>query len=319
MSDTEVQSEGEINSRIAAALGGDDGPSTQEPVPPAPDDSSADPVDNEGVEPSQPEEAAEDQQPEESTDEQFEELEHLGKTYEVPASLKKAFEANRALATKASQTSSQAQALLEQVSAQAQFFQAEAQFRTYAEQEMKEKVRLEGVIEQYKQLDWYKMSTEEYAEHRRNRDILAEQLAETDKKLNGKYNEYSHWRSNQQSEVIARGQDYLNKVIPNFNAEQTKLAIAQQAVAVGFTKDEIANMADPRVVVALHKAAKWDKLQAQKPGVNQRVSKAPPISRPGAQSSNNSNTAVKDKALRARLKTTGNVNDAAALLLSRMR
>jgi hypothetical protein len=90
-------------------------------------------------------------------------------------------------------------------------------------------------------------------------------------------------------------------------------------MALGYTQDEVSNMEDPRLVVALHKAAQWDRLQAQKPLAQQKVTKAATVSKPGASTPANSTTAVREKALRARLKQTGNVNDAAALLASRMR
>lgn len=308
--------------RIAAFLGG----STPAPAPkaasPAAEATVEKPVsqepDDEAVAAEDGTEPAEQQQADDG-EEPFEELTHLDKTYEVPASLKKAFEENRAMATRSAQAAKQAEALAQQVNAQAQFIQAETQFQKYAETEMSEKVRLEAVLNQYKKLDWYAMSPEQYAENRRNRDILAEQLSDVEKTLEGKRQEYQGWRTQQYQEVVNSGKEYLRKVIPNYSSDDVLMSIAQQAISVGFSQAEVANMTDPRLVVALHKAAQWDKLQSGKSLAQKKVGKATPVVKPGASTSSNSTTAVREKALRARLKQTGNVNDMAALLIHKMR
>lgn len=306
--------------RLVALLGGGpkQEPATPEPAAPADDLAVETPeveAAPEGIEAATEEDAP---QPEEAG-EAFEELEHLGKTYEVPVSLKKAFEENRAMATRASQTAKQAETLLEHVNAQAQLIQAETQFSKFAESEMSEKARLEGVLAQYKKLDWYQMTPEQYAENRRNRDILAEQLQDVEKALGEKRDQYEGWRQQQRNEMLSKGAEYLQKVIPNYTSDTTRTRIAQEAVALGYTQREIAELADPRLVVALHKAAQWDALQAQKPAAQNKIAKAPAVVKPGASTSQNTSTAVREKALRARLKQTGNVNDAAALLMTRMR
>jgi len=252
-------------------------------------------------------------------EEAFDELEHLGKTYEVPVSLKKAFEENRSLATKSAQSAKAAETLAAQLHIKAQLLDAETQFNRYAESEITEKARLEGVLGQYKKLDWYGMAPEQYAENRRNRDILAEQLEDVKSTLSKKRGEYDGWRMQQGREVLNRGVEYLQKVIPNFQADETRSRIAQTAKGLGYTDEEVGNLHDPRLVVALHKAAQWDRLQANKPQATNKAGKAPPVARSGSNVSANNAAVAKQNALRARVKKSGDLKDVAALLETRLR
>ena len=113
--------------------------------------------------------------------------------------------------------------------------------------------------------------------------------------------------------------EYLQKVIPNFQADETRQRIASTAKVLGYTDEEVASLNDPRLVVALHKAAQWDRLQANKPQATNKAGKAPPVTRPGSNTTANNAAVAKQNALRARLKKSGDLKDVAALLESRMR
>lgn len=304
--------------RMVNLLGGATEPAEQQAAE-SPADEVAQPAadDTSEVSTEAPDQAAEEQ-PAEDT-EPLEELVHLDKTYEVPASLKKAFEENRAMATRSAQAAKQAEALFAHINAQAQVVEAESKFKEWAATEIGEKDRLEAILSQYKKLDWYGMSPEQYQEHRRNRDIVAEQLDDAKKAVDGKKSQFDSWKKQRVDEVIAKGQEYLTKVIPNFAAEDTRINIAKQAVSLGFTKEELASNSDPRFIVALHKAAQWDRAQANKSVVANKVSKAAPAVKAGSSNASNNSAVAKEKALRARLKQTGSLNDAAALLLQRTR
>lgn len=248
-------------------------------------------------------------------DEPFEELDHLGKTYEVPVSLKKAFEENRAMATKASQTAKQAETLLQHVNAQAQLIQAEAQFAEYAKPEMSERAQLDAVIKQYRNaLADPSLDRDLRMDYMGKMEAFKAQLEQVQAKIDEKQGQYKSWRSQQRQQMLNAGQEYLHKVIPSFAQDQTKLSIAQQAAQLGYTQDEISNMEDPRLVHALHKAAQWDRLQATKPQASSKTGKAPPVARPGSNNSANNAAVAQQNALRARLKKSGDYKDAAALL-----
>ena len=100
---------------------------------------------------------------------------------------------------------------------------------------------------------------------------------------------------------------------------QENIAMAQTIRGLGISEQEFkTRFADPRIIAAVHKAAKWDALQAGKPKAMETAKGAPPVVKPGA-STGNQSAATKDKALRARLAKSGDLKDAAALLYTRMR
>ncbi len=65
--------------------------------------------------------------------------------------------------------------------------------------------------------------------------------------------------------------------------ESENVAMAHQAQALGFQMAELqGRFADPRVLHAIYKAAKWDALQASKGSAAQKTAKAGPFIKPGA-------------------------------------
>lgn len=74
----------------------------------------------------------------------------------------------------------------------------------------------------------------------------------------------------------------IRQRVPNITQEEN-LAMARQVESLGFTVDELqSRFADPRILHALYKAAKYDSLQQAKPNAMKAVSKAPPVVKPGS-------------------------------------
>jgi len=307
-----------IESRLEAYFGGTPNePATPAPAPvadgPAVETPSTDDV-PEGVDP-----AAEAVAEQPEGEEPFEELDHLGKVYEVPVSLKKAFEENRAMATKASQLAKSYEPLAAQVAIQAQLLQAEAQFYQHAAPEIQETTKLEAIARQYRDALRSPLEPQVRADYRDQLEQITYQLEDAKGKLTAKRQQFDQWRSQAKQEALAKGQEYLSRVVPNFGADETKQRIAQTALSLGYTHEEVARLEDPRLVVALHKAAQWDRLQASKPATQNRVAKAAPIVRAAGSDSQRTEAQSKHVAARARLKKTGSLDDFAAALLTRMR
>ncbi len=106
----------------------------------------------------------------------------------------------------------------------------------------------------------------------------------------------------------------LLKAMPEWS-DKTKRDAAQAQIvdyalnSLGLTPDEVNDIFDHRVVVALSKAAKWDALQAKKPAVQAKVD-AVKTAKPG--SANGQRTPVSDLTRsKQRLAKTGSVQDAA--------
>jgi Tfp pilus assembly protein PilN len=125
----------------------------------------------------------------------------------------------------------------------------------------------------------------------------------------------SHQQIQLQKHIQAE-QAKLVEAIPEFKddvkAEVIRRDIRNYAKAQGFTDQELSQVYDSRAVLALYKAAQYDKLMAGKGVTSKKVANAPKTIRPGTsnpQSSENE-TAKKD---RAALRQSGNKKDAARL------
>lgn len=113
-------------------------------------------------------------------------------------------------------------------------------------------------------------------------------------------------------DLIKTNHNTLSQHIPDWSDDNHRHALLKFGGRYGFKPNEIQS-ASPAEVILLHKAMKYDELTAQTPDVRNRVKKAPKVQKPGAKSrgnaANQSLIAAKKK-----LKQTGSVEDAAAVL-----
>ena len=108
----------------------------------------------------------------------------------------------------------------------------------------------------------------------------------------------------------------LIEAIPEFKddvkAEVVRRDIRNYAKSIGFTDQELSQVYDSRAVLALYKAAQYDKLMANKGAATKKVATAPKTIRPGTSNPQSSeNEAIKKE--RAKLRQTGNKKDAVRL------
>lgn len=97
-------------------------------------------------------------------------------------------------------------------------------------------------------------------------------------------------------------------------AKKESGAITDFLGSVGYTQQEISNLMDPRAVQIAEDAMKYRALMARKTAVDKKVAKAPKVQKPGAAKDA---SAVKNEAIKAakdRLRRSGSVRDAAALI-----
>ena len=146
---------------------------------------------------------------------------------------------------------------------------------------------------------------------------------ERDKQLQAVQMERQRVQQEQQSYTQAQLQKHIQaeqaklvEAIPEFKddvkAEVIRRDIRNYAKAQGFSDQELSQVYDSRAVLALYKAAQYDKLMAGKGVTSKKVANAPKTIRPGTsnpQSSENE-TVKKD---RAALRQSGNKKDAARL------
>jgi hypothetical protein len=116
--------------------------------------------------------------------------------------------------------------------------------------------------------------------------------------------------------IVAEEQQKLAQAIPEFadpqKGETVRGEIRTYAKQLGFTDQELAQVYDSRAVLTLWKAAQYDKLLSQKPGVQKKVAEAPKVLKPGtSRPVNTEEMAIRDQ--RKVLKKTGKTRDAAAI------
>ena len=97
-------------------------------------------------------------------------------------------------------------------------------------------------------------------------------------------------------------------------------AMLRTVESLGITPQEFkSRFADPRIIAAVHKAAKWDSLQASKPNAVKTANLAPPVVKPGASKGPSQAADKRYQDTRQSLKKSGSVEDAAKLFLLRGR
>jgi hypothetical protein len=146
---------------------------------------------------------------------------------------------------------------------------------------------------------------------------------ERDKQLQAVQMERQRVQQEQQSYTQAQLQKHIQaeqaklvEAIPEFKddvkAEVVRRDIRNYAKSQGFTDKELSQVYDSRAVLALYKAAQYDKLMANKGATSKKVATAPKTIRPGTSNPQSSdNEALKKE--RAALRQSGNKKDAVRL------
>lgn len=151
---------------------------------------------------------------------------------------------------------------------------------------------------------------------------MAEKM-ERDKQLQAVQMEKQRVQQEQQSHQQAQLQKHIQaeqaklvEAIPEFKddvkAEVIRRDIRNYAKAQGFTDQELSQVYDSRAVLALYKAAQYDKLMANKGVTSKKVANAPKTIRPGTSNPQSSDNETFKKE-RAVLRQSGNKKDAVRL------
>jgi hypothetical protein len=151
---------------------------------------------------------------------------------------------------------------------------------------------------------------------------VAEQ-AEREKQLSAVRAEQQRIAQQQQAEHQEKLQAHLQaeaaklaEAIPEMSdqakSQAVKTDIRNYAKSIGFTDQELAQVYDSRAVLALYKAAQYDKLVAGKQDATKKVAQAPKMLKPGSFTPEAKETEA-EKRLRVQLKKSGSKSDAARL------
>lgn len=129
-------------------------------------------------------------------------------------------------------------------------------------------------------------------------------------------------QAERQKEIAAKEYDALVTAIPEWIDESVRNKEANEVFTklrdLGFSDAELANMSDHRMFVIARKAMMLDRIKSQ--DIEAKKVKTPPkTQQPGTAKDSDTRQNSETKALRARVKQTGNMQDAAKLLRTLMK
>ena len=298
----------DIQGRMSSFFGG---PPEVAPQP------EAEPPEAQTAEPAEADEAEPNEYEAEPADDLVEIELDDGEKYRVPPKLKDRVMADKDYTVKTQELAVQRKAIEDK----AQYIEAREKLSEALRADMDEVQRLEYQRKQYEGLDWsalYNADPGNAMRLRDQRDELAREIQQKSATLQQKMQrgqEILSQHAEKQWEIAVEGaKQRIGKVTPAEDA-----AMLEQVRALGFDAAEIkSKLADSRILLAIHKAAKWDALQKAKPGAVATAQKAPPILKAGPVNPNAS-TDSREKALRQQVRKSGRVDDVARLLASRLR
>jgi hypothetical protein len=176
---------------------------------------------------------------------------------------------------------------------------------------------IDAQVQQYEALDWQRLEEEDPSRY----SVLAVKFIQLQKARDNAANavtaigeEINESRQKIVNEKRDEMDKALKKAIPGWG-EKLGTAITRYAIESGYTEQELRALTDPKVVVALDKARKFDALQkGAKDVIATKVKDAPPVLKPGAPRK----TDPKSDAM-ARLRKSNSLDDAASAFAARTR
>lgn len=208
---------------------------------------------------------------------EFLDVEYDGRTYQVPPELKDALMRQADYTQKTQALSNQRQGLDLQTQEFEQMLAARA-FMESTAQEQQQLAQFQMLEEQFNQLDWSAMSTDEMVRTKHQVDELAKEKQKVFEALNAKQGQFAQQQAQAKAQFLAQGEEYLSKSFGSWTSEM-KQDTAKYMLERGYPQEYVRSVADPRFVEAFHKAMKYDSLkQGQAKAV--KVAKDGPVIKP---------------------------------------
>ena len=207
---------------------------------------------------------------------------------------------------------------------------ANASLRTEHDQRLGELQKLTAVmiaeVENEPSVDWELLRDSDPGEYLREKETREARRSAIQKSLDAMQEEISRRESEDGEKQEIWRQDQIKAIYrekPEWQEPESGKAamseVTSYLVKSGYSEDEIGALDDARSILTVWRAAQWEKLQAQKPGVKKRLRLLPRTVRAGARDdaaslSKEKEQAERVNALRKNLSETGSVDDAAALI-----
>lgn len=255
-----------------------------------------------------------DGEPEEAdAAEKLVEVEYEGKTYEVPPEIEKAVLRQADYSRKMNEVGAKEKEAQQRIETADKLIEgAEKYAKVLAKTE-----QIDAQLAQFEGTDWARLEAENPAQASlMGLKVLQLQQAKTNAVSEGEKLQSQLDTERAKTNDAKRGEmvKALAKDLPGWGDELGQ-KITQYAISKGYSVDEIRSVTDPRWVIAMDRARKFDALQESKASIKAKAKDAPPVVKPGARRPAVSNV---DSAM-ARLKQSNSLEDAEAAFLARMR
>lgn len=304
---TEV-SPASVEDKLAAAFekaGLRDDPEPQEPV--EPDESEAVSAEQD-----------DDSEAEAQTDEpagDAEEVEFEGKAYTVPKEIKDALLRQKDYTQK---TQSVAE-LRRTIEEKAESVKVEAEFQKTHFDKVVQAHALNTQLQQFAQIDWAALPSADPARYlqldRQQRD-LQEAANRVNADIQQAAQQFNGQRQQAKQKAQAQCIEELKKTFKDFGPDLLN-KLDETGKSFGFSGEELASIADPRMVRVLHAAMQYKKLQGSKTLVDKKVQDAKPVQVKAARSAQTSQANAQILAAKSQMKKTGKTADVESFLAAR--
>lgn len=224
-------------------------------------------------------EAAEQPEPEstDSKEPDSEEVEWQGQKYLVPKELKSALMANADYTRKTQEVAS----IRSSLQAEREAFAMQQAVQQTVAPELQRLSTIDAQIAQIANQDWASMDTDTLVKSKHNLDVLKEHRENLANQISGKVNEYQEQIRGKLNESMQKGVEWLAKEIPNYSPAIAK-SLIEYAPNEGYSKEEVLQVTDPRMIKTLWKAQQWDNLQKSKGQIaDKKLPRVTPVLKPG--------------------------------------
>lgn len=212
-----------------------------------------------------------------------EEVDYEGKKYKVPKELKEAL-LRQADYTRKTQEIAEARRVLQMQQASVL---EEQTFQQAAIPHLAKMAALDDSINQYAQVDWQSLITNDPQEAQRHW-FTYQQMKDQRQTMQGQLAQmqalFQQRTSEAMSVLLERGAAELQRDIPNFTEVAPKM-IDYANKSYGISRQEIEAVTDPRYLKVLHKAYLYDQLHAKPSGEKQKPQPQTPVTNIKARSS----------------------------------
>lgn len=183
------------------------------------------------------------------------------------------------------------------------------------------------LMHEYSATNWEQLKADDLTQFMLKQNEFGKRQAQLNQAIQQAEQQANAFREKQKEEADAKQLEYLQRqdelllsALPDWKndkvREEQSKKVAEYLIANGFTPEETGNISDHRILLMAHKAMKNDVMAQETDVAKKKVVKSPKLVKANARQDDQF-AQKKVKRLKAKLKSTGDLDDAAQLLLAR--